>query len=98
MAYEFERFDYIGGSYTPKISVRANGSLGFSQGALRRFGLWDGDWFAHLYFDRKNQVIGIEPSTTGGTGKAHLVKKKIQVKDGGQTVNAYVAAKSFFDF
>jgi hypothetical protein len=98
MRYEFEKFDCTGGSYTPKISVRGNGSLGFSQGALRRFGLWDGDWFVQLYFDRKNQVIGIEPSNTPGTGRAHLVKKKIQGKDGRQSVNAYVAAKSFFDF
>jgi hypothetical protein len=98
MTYEFEKFESTGGSYTPKISVRSNGALGFSQGALRRFGLWDGDWYIQLYFDKKHNVIGIEPSTTAGAGKAHLVKKKIQGKDGRQTVNAYVAAKAFFDF
>jgi|ERR1700726_550449 len=98
MAYDFEKFDCTGGSYAPKISVRSNGSLGFSQGALRRFGLWDGDWFVQLYFDRNQHVIGIEPSSTAGAGKARLVKKNIQGKDGRQTVNAYVAAKSFFDY
>src|SRR5437667_11281403 len=98
MDYEFEKFDCTGGSYAPKISVRANGSLGLSQGALHRFGLWDGDWFVQLYFDRTNRVIGIEPSNAAGTGKAHLVKKKIKGKDNRETVNAYVAAKSFLDF
>jgi hypothetical protein len=98
MGYNFEKFACPGGSYAPKISVRSNGALGFSQGALRRFGLWDGDWFIQLYFDRVNRVIGIEPTNAEGPGRARLTKKIIDGKDGRQSVNAFLSAKSFFDF
>jgi hypothetical protein len=98
MSYEFERFEAVGGSYEPKLSIRSNGAIGFSQGALHRFGLLDGDWFVSLYYDRKNGVVGIEPVREEGPGFLRLIKRAIKGKDGRDSVNAFVSAKSFLDY
>jgi len=98
MNYEFERFDSVGGSYEPKVSIRGNGAIGFSQGALRRFELLEGDWFICLFYDRKNGVIGIQPVKEETSGCLRLIKRVIKGKDGRDSVNAFVSAKSFLDY
>ena len=98
MAFEFEKFEGVGGSYVPKISIRSNGTLGISQGALNRFKLAEGEWFAQLLYDRKNQVIGIQPVSDEGPGLIKLNKKRMEGKDGKQSINAWISAKAFFDY
>jgi hypothetical protein len=98
MGYEFEKFNAAGGSYEPKLSIRSNGAIGFSQGALHRFGLLKDEWFVCLFYDRKNGVVGIQPSKQETNGCLRLIKRTIQGKDGRESVNAFVSAKSFFDY
>ncbi len=99
MAFKFEKFEGVGNSYFPKISIRANGTLGLSQGALNRFGLVEGDWWVQLLFDRENRVIGLEPSNEEGTGRIKLNKKHMVAGDGGkESINAWISAKAFLDY
>ena len=99
MSFNFEKFEGVGNSYFPKISVRSNGSLGVSQGALNRFSLADGEWWVQLMFDRKNRVIGLEPWDEPGNGRIKLNKKHMVGPDGGkESINAWISAKAFFDF
>lgn len=98
MSYEFEKFHAVGGSYEPKLSIRSNGAIGFSQGALHRFQLLNSDWFVCLYYDRRSAVVGIEPIQEEGPGCLRLIKRSIKGKDGRDSVNAFVSAKSFLDY
>jgi hypothetical protein len=98
MSFNFEKFDGVGNSYFPKISIRANGTLGISQGALNRFDLAQGDWWVQLLFDRKNRVIGLEPSDEEGSGRIKLNKKHMVGNDGKESINAWISAKAFLDY
>jgi hypothetical protein len=98
MQFDFEKFEGTGGSYFPKVSIRSNGTLGVSQGALNRFRLAEGDWWFQLLFDRKKQVIGLQPIDHEAHGLLKLNKKLMMGRDGKKSVNAWIAAKAFFDF
>lgn len=97
MSFNFEKFEGVGNSYFPKISIRSNGTLGISQGALNRFELAEGDWWIQLLFDRKNRVIGLEPSNEEGSGRIKLNKKHM-THDGKESINAWISAKAFLDY
>jgi hypothetical protein len=56
----FEKFVFAGGRYSAKLSVRANGVLGLSQGLMHRANISDDGWFAVLNYDRSAQVIGVQ--------------------------------------
>jgi hypothetical protein len=98
MGFNFEKFEGVGNSYFPKISIRSNGTLGISQGALNRFDLARGDWWVQLLFDRQKRVIGLQPSDRNGSGRIKLNKKHMVGQDGKESINAWISAKAFFDY
>jgi hypothetical protein len=99
MAFDFEKFEAVGSSFEPRITLRSNGSLGFSQGALNRFKLKDGDWWVVLYYDKTRKVIGIKPESDGTLkGAIPLVKRAVVSTSGKTSLNSFVSAKSFMDY
>lgn len=104
MGLNFEMFEGARGSYEPRISIRSNGTIGLSQGALNRFNIRDGDWVVQLYYDRNAKVIGIKPIPDDSNldpslkGTIKLIKREITGPDGKGSVNCFVSAKSFLDF
>lgn len=99
MNFNFERFKNTGSSYSPKISIRSNGSIGFSQGALHRFKLREGEWYVVMFYDRVAQVIGIKPTQDKEEPNIIKLNKKEAVgKENKISVNAFISAKSFLEF
>ena len=98
MPFEFEKFEGVGNSYFPKVSIRNNGTLGISQGALNRFKLAEGDWWFELLFDRKSRVVGLRPSDHEVPGSIKLNKKELVGRDGKKSVNAWISGKAFLDY
>lgn len=84
-----EQFTGRGRSYTPIVSLRKSGQIGFNLGMIQFYDLQNYDGFAVLYFDAHQQVIGVK-----------LVKKaeegayRFSIKRG----NATISAKSFFNY
>lgn len=98
-AYNFERFEQNGGSFSPKISIRANGAIGFSQGSLRRFGMDTGDWLVVLFYDKTQRVIGIQPTQdTSISAAIKVIKREVTSRDGKTSLNAYISARSFLNY
>lgn len=84
----FERFTKIGGSYSPKISIRTNGQLGFSQGAVKKFDMKKYG-FCQLYFDQTNKKIGLRLSNEDDGSVSRLYVREN---------NCFVSAKTFMDY
>lgn len=86
---KLEQFTGRGRSYTPLVTLRKNGQIGFNLGMIQFYDLQKHDGFAVLYFDASQKVIGVK-----------LVKKpeegayRFSIKQG----NATIAAKSFFNY
>lgn len=55
----WELFDKVDKSFVPKISIRNNGNIGISSGAVNKFELAKKKC-CKLYFDRDTNRIGIE--------------------------------------
>lgn len=99
MAFNFEKFKAVGGSFASKISVRTNGSLGLSQGALRKFNLETGDWWVVLFYDKVSQVVGIRPTQNEGEESAvRLQRREVSAPGGRKNLIAQVSARAFLDY
>lgn len=85
----FEKFTHVKSRYSPSASINAQGVIGMSQGAKNRFGI-NGEGYAVLYYDRQEQLIGIEIVADGNTEGA------LSIKDTG--TGAYIKAKSFVQY
>lgn len=99
MKFNFEPFLATKGSYAERLSIRSNGTLGFSQGLMRKRGLTEGAWHVRLFFDKENQAIGVrftENPDEPGTTKLHA--RKIVSKDGIENWSGHAAARAFLDF
>lgn len=84
----FERFKEIGRSFAPKVSIRTNGQLGFSQGAVVRFEI--GSYkYCQLYFDKHSNRIGLKFTNEDDEMVANIFNKRN---------NCYIAAKTFLDY
>jgi hypothetical protein len=99
MAFNFERFERVGGRYAAKASIRSNGSIGLSQGAILKYKLNTGDWFAVLFYDKEKQVIGIKRTLDGhDSGATKIVTRSVPGLNGQPSYTSFISAKSFFDF
>ncbi len=99
MAFNFEKFTKVGSSFAPTVSLRKQGAIGISQGALNRFGLVEGDWFVILYFDRSANVLGIQPTQNAeDEGAIKLIKRRAAGKNGKISISSSISAKSFFEY
>ncbi|NMC44697.1 MAG: hypothetical protein GYA46_12330 [candidate division Zixibacteria bacterium] len=85
----WEKFDKFGESFSPKITIRATGHIGFSMGAVKKFSLNDyGN--CEMLFDKDGQKIGIR-----------LVKEDVlhvTTKIVARGVDCFIAAKPFLDY
>jgi hypothetical protein len=84
----FEKFVLTGRSYRPKISIRANGQIGFNQGAIEKFKL-DKYKYTILFFDRGIKKVGIKLTNEEEEGICRLRVRKS---------NATVSGKAFLDY
>lgn len=101
MAFNFEKFTYIGKRYAPQISIRCNGAIGISQGAIHQAGMEEGDnWHVILHYDRAQKALGIHPTNDPKEeGAIKLSIKKVPSKEGrGMAISAFVSAKSFLNY
>jgi hypothetical protein len=88
MSMSFEFFAEDGRSFAPRASIRGNGQIGFNQGAVKRFGITDGQMVL-LGYDKEEKAIAIKRITETQNGA-----KKVTVREN----NAWISAKGFLDF
>lgn len=99
MGFNFDRFEHVGTSFVPKISIRSSGVIGISQGALRKFGLLEGNWFVVLHYDREARVIGMKPTKNSSEiGAVKIVKRTHTASNGNESIIAHISARSFLEF
>lgn len=97
--YNFETFTSVGSSFAAKLSVRKNGTIGFSQGALMKFGLNTGKWFGILKYDRAARVIGIKiTQNETEEGAVRIQCREISGRDGKKNLAGQISARAFLDF
>ena len=58
----FQRFESFGARMTPRVSIRGNGQIGLSAGALRMFGIDDGNTKVVLYYDPEAKLVAFKPT------------------------------------
>ncbi len=84
----FERFTKIRSSYAPKVSIRTNAQLGFSQGMVKKYNMGEFK-FCELYFNKDENKIGLK-LTNDDDGKV----ANIFIKEN----NCFISAKTFMDY
>lgn len=85
----FEKFTQAGGSFKPKISIRSNGQIGLSKGAVKRFEIDKFD-FVTLYYNKEQERIAIVMSNNGEEdGAIRIVKRE---------GNYFFSGKSFLEY
>ncbi|PJA29779.1 MAG: hypothetical protein CO189_01450 [candidate division Zixibacteria bacterium CG_4_9_14_3_um_filter_46_8] len=55
----FELFDKIGKTFSAKISIRSNGNIGFSKGAINKYNLAE-KAHCRLYYDQERNLVGFK--------------------------------------
>ena len=99
MKLNFEKFEHAGGRFTAKASIRSNGSIGLSQGAVLKFKLTDGEWFANLFYDKVEKVIGIKPTQDAGEpGVTKIITRSTPGANGQTSYTSFISAKSFLEY
>ncbi len=85
----WQKFDLFEESFTPKISIRATGHIGFSAGAVNKFKLKD---YKHceLYYDDEEKLIGFRLTNDFIKGST----TKVVVRD----IDCFISAKRFLDY
>lgn len=58
----FQKFEAFGARMAPRVSIRSNGQIGLSAGALRLFGIEGAGWKMELYFDTDSRMVGFKPT------------------------------------
>ena len=83
-----EFFRETGRGFAPKASIRKQGQIGLSQGAIIRYRIKDGQ-FVILGYDREEKCIGLKTVEANDEGA-----KRVTVRGGSGTISA----KGFLDF
>ncbi|HSV73020.1 MAG TPA: hypothetical protein VLH79_04610 [Chthonomonadales bacterium] len=84
----FVKYTERGRGSAPTISLSPGGNIAFSEGALRRFGLFDKPYVV-LYYDADTQRVGIEPTTDASAEGARKLSKR--------NTGAVVSGRGFMD-
>jgi hypothetical protein len=85
----FEKFTETGRSFTPKVSIRANGQIGFNRGAVKRFNIAKYDYVT-VYFNKKTDQIAIQfHNDEDQEGAIKIVKREN---------NYFFSGKSFLEY
>ena len=98
MGFKFEKFKYLGGRFSAKASIRSNGSIGLSQGAILRYKLAEGKWYAELFFDKDARVIGIRPTRDGDTESVTKIVVRKSAQGGKDSFSSFISARSLLNF
>ncbi len=85
----FERFTASGKSFKARISIRKNGQISLSQGAVQKFRLTEYP-YAVLFYDKEKHRIGLKPTQDPEEPGAY----KLNFKGTG----ASVAGLAFLDY
>jgi len=85
----FEIFDKVQRKVIPKVSLRKNGSIGFSSGAVNTLKLQDYS-YCKMYYDRETERIGFEFTNEEHPSVTFKVQKRQQ--------DFFLFAKSFLHF
>lgn len=85
----FEKFTLIRRSYKPRASIRSNGQIGLSKGAVTRYKL-EGYNYCVLFYDKELKKIGIKFTQD----KVEEGTLKLKIKQG----NGAISAKSFLEY
>ncbi|MEM7811762.1 MAG: hypothetical protein AAF532_09825 [Planctomycetota bacterium] len=86
--YRFERFTEAGKNFSPRVTLRQNGQIGFNEGARNAYSIEDRK-YAVLFYDNANAAIGILLTNDESEEGALPVRQS--------KTNTYIAAKSFLD-
>lgn len=85
----FEFFTQSGRGFRPRASIRKQGQIGLTQGAVRRWELKE--WkYVVLGYDRENKLVGLRLTNDENERGA----QKMVIKDG----SASISARSFLEF
>ena len=95
MGLKLERFEMVGSSFSAKVSIRNNGQIGISQGALKKMGISNDGHRVVLFFDAEARVMGIRPTTNEKDTGAIAVHLRPAGNDGSLT--AHISGKSFLE-
>jgi len=93
--YSFEKFKSPGSRNSVKISIRESGVIGISQGALDKAGIKDEKWYAVLFFDKDQKVVGIRPTQESKEEGAAKIIYNAKERDGKMLISASISAKPF---
>jgi hypothetical protein len=98
MGFNFERFQAFGSSFAPKVSIRNNGQIGISQGALRKMKISGDGHYVVLFFDVEARVIGLKANAAKDEQGAIEVHVRPVTKDGSAgSVTAHISGRSFLE-
>lgn len=85
----FEKFEDVGKSYAPVVTIRSAGQIGLLTGAVNRFGIEkETHEYAELYYSKDGNAIGIKPLK-------EPTDSAIKLRYNGEAAD--ISAKSFLD-
>lgn len=86
----FVQFKLFGSKFSPRVSIRRNGQIGFSQGFCNRFNIEDNeDYNVQVFHDKESNCIGF-----------NFVKGKCSdsIPLNRKTKDKHISAKSFLEY
>lgn len=85
----FERFTASGRSFKGRVSIRRNGQISLSHGAVQKFNLTD---YSHavLFYDKEEHLIGLKPTQDPEEPGAYKLHH--------QGMGASIAGLAFLDY
>ena len=92
-------FTDIGSNFDAKLSIRPNGMIGVSSGALKRFELLDGEYHVVLHYDAEAQIVGVRPTRNRDEpGAIKLIVRHPPKNSLQKQPSAHFSAKSFLQY
>jgi len=92
----FQRFESFGARMTPRVSIRGNGQIGLSAGALRMFGIDGSNKKVVLYYDAEAKLVAFKPTDDPAEEFAvPVLVRKLGRQDG--TLYGQVSGRSFLE-
>jgi len=90
----FEKFVKVGASFSPKLTIRKGGYLGWSQGAANKFGIRGEGNYAVFFYHKGKRLIGIKITQDSSADGA--VKIQWREQSGGAVIQCSI--RSFLDY
>lgn len=85
----FQRFTASGRSFKARVSIRRNGQISLSQGAVQKFNLSEYPYVV-LFYDKEEHLIGLKPTNDAEEPGAYKLNHK--------GIGASVAGLAFLDY